>query len=161
MDLAITEADGNGGDLILVGNDLAIIFGIENMPYLAMFGGNPGYVTPNKVREAESFDWWGNGLLMNADQSIQFNSLLENKLKTIALNSAGRIDIEETIKKDLAFLNEVATVTVKAVIVATDHIRININIIQNNGSVTIKIVDFRKTADGDFRISDFNDDFFV
>jgi hypothetical protein len=161
MDLAITEMDGNGGDLILAGNDLAMVFGIENMPYLAMFGGNPGFVTDNKVQEAESFDWWGNNLLMNGDQSLQFNSLVEEKLRTVALNSSGRVAIEEAVKKDLYFLKDVATVTVDVLIIAIDTIQINIRIEQNSGSTLIKIVEFRKTTDGDFRFSDFNDDFFV
>jgi hypothetical protein len=73
MDLAIIET-GNGGDLQLVGNDLAMVNGIENMPYLGMFGGNIEESTVNKVEKLQSFDWWGNNLLMPGNQSIQFNS---------------------------------------------------------------------------------------
>jgi hypothetical protein len=161
MDLAITEENNNGGDLILIGNDLAMVFGIENMPYLAMFGGNPGFPTKNKVVEEQSFDWWGNNLLMAGNQSIQLNSLTELTLRKVALNSSGRIQIEEAIKKDLEFLSAFATVTVSASIVSLDHIRIEIKILQNDGLSSVKIINLRKTLDGDFSISDFNNDFFI
>lgn len=161
MDIAITEADGNGGDIVLVGNDLAMVFGIENMPYLGMFGGNPGYVTKNKVQEEQSFDWWGNNLLMPGDQSLQFNSLTEMMLRSVALNSSGRIQIEESIKKDLEFLSQNATIKVSVTIVSTDRINVEITIIQSDSSKIVKIINFRKQLDGDWRIEDFNDDFFV
>ena len=38
-DLQIIE-NGDGGDAVLNGNDLSIIDGFQNMPYLGMFGGN-------------------------------------------------------------------------------------------------------------------------
>lgn len=161
MDLAITEQNNNGGDLILSGNDLAMVFGIENMPYLAMFGGNPGYSTKSKVTEEQSFDWWGNNLLMRGNPSAQFNSLTEYTLRNVVLNSAGRIQIEEAIKKDLAFLSEMATVSVDVSIISVDAIKIEIKIKQNTGGTTVKIINLRKTLDGDFSITDFNDDFFV
>ncbi len=160
FDIAILET-GNGGDGLIQGNDFVMVFGIENMPYLAMFGGNPGFISKNKVTAEQSFDYWGNNLLMPNNQDIQFNSLLEQKLKTVALNSSGRIQIEDAIRKDLLFLSSVATVTVKAVIESTDRIRIEIRIVQNNGITKVKIVNFRKVADGDFVFLDFNDDFNV
>lgn len=160
MDLAVIET-GNGGDLQQTGNDLAMVFGIENMVYLALFGGNPGYPTKNKVQEEQSFDWWGNNLFMPGNQSIQFNSLTEKKLQDIALTSSGRIELEGIIKKDLAFLSEKANIKVDVSIVSHDHIQIKISIVQNDNSTKIKIVNFRKHSDGDFRISDFNDDFYL
>jgi hypothetical protein len=42
--------------------------GIENMPYLGMFGGNIEESTVNKVEKLQSFDWWGNNLI-NARES--------------------------------------------------------------------------------------------
>lgn len=161
MDLVLTENEGNGGDLKWSGNDFAMIFGIENQPYLALFGGNPGFVTKNKVVDEQSFDFWGNGLLLSGNQSMQFNSLLEKKLYEVSLTSKGRIEIEECIKKDLSYLSEFATVIVSATIVSNDHILIQIKIIQNSGLTTVKIVNFRKQSNGDFRISDFNDDFYI
>lgn len=162
FDLAVVET-GNGGDLQLRGNDLAGVNSIENMPYLAMFGGNPGFITKSKVTESESFDFWGNNLLMPSDQSKQFNSLTENLINTITLNSSGRIKIETAIKNDLAFMSGFAVVDVSVSIVDTDRISVELKIRQNDTSVKISIINFRKVANanGDFWIVDFNDDFFV
>jgi hypothetical protein len=79
MDLVLIEQNGNGGDLILQGNDLAVCTGYENIPYLSMCGGS---------------DWWGNEFL---DPAQQFNSLTEKTLRQYALNSAGRVAIEQAV----------------------------------------------------------------
>lgn len=159
-DLAIIET-GNGGDLQLSGNDFAYVTGIENMPYLASFGGNPGYVTKSKIDTEQSFDFWGNYLFHHDKPELQFNSLVEQKLKEIVLNSQGRIDIENTFKKDLSFLSKYATIEVLAQIVSDDHLRISIKIIQKYGGNLVKIINFRKKVEGDFYFSDFSDDFYV
>lgn len=161
MDLAIIESNGNGGDLQLNGNDLAMVWGIENQVYLALFGGNPGFITKSKIEDEQSFDWWGNSLLMPNNQSIQLNSLTEKMLQDVALNSSGRIRIEEAVKKDLEYLKPIATITVEVSIVDVDHIKIFIRIKQNIGSIRVVMIEFKKSIDGDFRISDFNDDFLV
>jgi len=44
MDLEIVETL-NGGDLLIKNNDLSMIEGLQNMPYIGMFGGNVGHVT--------------------------------------------------------------------------------------------------------------------
>lgn len=162
FDLAIIET-GNGGDLQLKGNDLAVVNSIENMPYLSMYGGNPGYPTKNTVTEIQSFDWWGNTLLIPNNPNNQFNSLTENLLNTITLNSSGRIQIENAIKSDLKFMQDFAVVNVIVTIVATDKISVQLTIKQNDTSVKITVINFRKqmSVDGDFWILDFNDDFFV
>ena len=77
-DLLIRET-GNGGDLVLKGNDLAMVSGAENMPYLSMFGG---------------VNWWGNDLLLGEDIDLQFNSESEAAINDISLNSAGRVALE-------------------------------------------------------------------
>lgn len=161
IDLAIVESDGNGGDLQMVGNDLAVVYGIENMPYLGMFGGNVEQVTKNKPTEIESLDWWGNNLLFPNDQAVQMNSITEKALNTIPLTSAGRVLIENAIKKDLEFLSPVAIVEVSVTITATDRINIKIRIKQNVGSEKIIIVNYKKATDGDFYFLDFNNDFNV
>lgn len=162
FDIAIIET-GNGGDAQIKGNDLAIVNSIENMPYLSMYGGNPGYPTKNIVTDSQSFDWWGNTLLIPNNPNNQFNSLTENLLNTITLNSSGRIQIENAIKGDLKFMESFAIVSVVVTIVATDRISVQLTIKQNDISVKITIINFRKqsVADGDFWILDFNDDFFV
>lgn len=126
MDLKIIET-GNGGDLVKKTKDLEVVNGFQNMPYLAMFGGNPGFSTPiSRNPNAQSFDWWGNSLLMNNNKSIQFNSLTEQTLMEVALNSSGAAIIEQAIKDDLSFMDEFANVDVSATIVSDDKIAIGI-----------------------------------
>lgn len=128
MDTKLIET-GDGGDLELSGNDLALIDGLQNMPYLAMFGGNPGELTEGaKLPDQQAFDWWGNNLLFPNDYAIQFNSLLEKRLSTIALNSSGRIQLEQAVKTDLDFMLAFAEVTVEVLIVTVDRAQINIKI---------------------------------
>ena len=127
MDLQIIET-GNGGDLAKNGNDLALVFSFENMPYLAMFGGNKEAVTRPRLPTEQAFDWFGNSLFFINDQSIQFNSLTEKALDEIPLTSSGRILIENEIKKDLQFMQAFAEITVKTSIPATDTLLINIKI---------------------------------
>jgi hypothetical protein len=159
MDLAVLET-GNGGDLQLKGNDLAMVFGYENNVYLALFGGNVEQVTPpNRVPGTEDFSWWGNRLLMPSNQSNQFNSITERTLKTTPLTSAGRLIIENAVKKDLEFMAAFAKVKVDVVIVATDVVNINIETRQLDGQPSITIITYNPTT-GDFNI-DFNNDFFI
>jgi phage gp46-like protein len=160
FDFAIIETE-NGGDLQTVGNDLATYEGIEGMPYLSWFGGNPGFPTGKRNEGEEAFDWWGNRLLLPDNQSIQFNSLLEMKLQTVALTSAGRADMEETAKKDLEWLLPYGTYEVTVTIVTVDHIRLRLFVKMKDGTTYLKIVNFKRREDGDFVLEDFNDDFYV
>lgn len=162
FDLAVIET-GNGGDLQMVGNDLAVVNGIENMPYLAMFGGNKeSSVSPSSTipQSDKSFDWWGNNLLMPSSPSQQFNSLCERAINTTPLNSSGRVTIENKIIADLEFLNKVAKITVSVTIVATDQINIDIRVKQNQRTQVV-IIKFKKASTGDFSVLDFNSDFFT
>lgn len=127
MDLQVIET-GNGGDLIKNGNDLALVYSFENMPYLAMFGGNKESGTGPRLETEQAFDWFGNSLFFPNDESLQFNSLTEKALDTIPLTSAGRILIENEIKKDLQFMQSFAEITVKTSIPQTDTLLINIKI---------------------------------
>jgi len=128
MDLKVIET-GNGGDITKNGSDLAMVFSFENMPYLALFGGNVEAVTQQKRLESEqAFDFWGNSLLFINDTSIQFNSLTEKTLQETPLTSSGRLIIENAIKADLEFMAPFAEVTVVTEIVATDQINIGIGI---------------------------------
>lgn len=87
MDRVLIET-GNGGDYVLKGNDLAMVTGIENMPYIAMFGGGDN-------------DWWANDLLYKNRPELQITSNTEQVLKQVVLNSNGRILIEQAVQKDL------------------------------------------------------------
>lgn len=151
----------NGGDLQQVGNDLAVVYNIENMIYLGMFGGNIEASTDNNSTPIESFDYWGNGLLMFNNPSQQFNSLTERTINSVPLTSSGRILIENAIKKDLEFFKDLGgKVTVSVEIVATDKIKVSIRVELNNQK-QVTIINFRKSLDGDFFVMDFNDDFFI
>jgi len=126
MDLELIET-GNGGDLVKKPKDLNVIFGFQNMPYLAMFGGNPGFITPvNRSVNEQSFDWWGNTLFFRDNVDFQFNSLTEQILMDVALNSSGAAQIEQAIKKDLEFMQEFSNVSVSVSIVSDDKVVIGI-----------------------------------
>ena len=112
-DLLIKET-GNGGDLVLKGNDLAMVSGAENMPYLSMFGGS---------------NWWGNNLLLGEDIDIQFSSESEQAINDMSLNSSGRVLLENAIQRDLASLkkNSNSALIVSVSFVSSDRIGIEIN----------------------------------
>lgn len=161
FDLAIIETL-NGGDLQQKGNDLAVVNGIENMIYLALFGGNLEASTQSNIVQAQSFDYWANSLLMLNTPSQQFNSETERTINSTALTSSGRVLIENAIKKDLEFFSDLgATIEVTVDIVATDKIKVSIRVTLPQQQTTITIINFRKSSDGDFFILDFNDDFFL
>lgn len=160
FDLSVIETL-NGGDVQQVGNDLAVVYNIENMIYLGMFGGNVEASTDNTSVQIESFDYWGNSLLMFNNPSQQFNSLTERTINTTPLTSSGRVLIENAIKKDLEFFKDLGgVVTVSVEIVATDKIKVRIRVELNNQQ-QITVINFRKSLDGDFFILDFNDDFLI
>lgn len=160
VDLALIESDGNGGDVQLVGNDLAVIFNTENQIFLALFGGNIEQSTNTSNIVADSKDWWGNNLLMPSNSSIQFNSLTERTLNTTPLTSSGRGIIENAIKKDLEFFSEFGTVDVNVVIVSDDRINITIKTMQAQSKERVILVKLKKKATGDWFILDFNNDFY-
>jgi hypothetical protein len=161
FDLAIIET-GNGGDLQLAGSDLGVVFAGENMPYLAMFGGNVEQSTPSKVTQAQSFDWWGNNLFMISTPSAQFNSEVERALRNTPLTSSGRIIIENAIKSDLKFLSQMgAKVTVSVEIVSDDRIDVTLRVVQDQQTEQVRVINFKKKSDGDWYLFDFNNDFLV
>lgn len=137
IDLALVETL-DGGDLQMLGGDMAKIYGRENQPYIAMFGGN-----------RDKSNYWGNLFIPD-----NYQSETEWTLNNTSLTSSGRLRIESAIKKDLAFLNP-------------DSITVTI-ISDNKVSCLIKgdfgqtIINFSKNPgiDGDFWEVDFNNDFY-
>lgn len=130
MDLEIVETN-NGGDLVKNPKDLSVINGFQNMPYLALFGGNKDASTPlTRVKNEQAFDWWANSLLFTNDTSVQMNSETERALDNVALNSFGRGLIEKAVKKDLEFMKPFANVSVTVSIIGIDRILIGIKIIR-------------------------------
>lgn len=110
-DLLIYET-GNGGDLLLRGNDLVGVTGYESAVYLAMFGGDS--------------TWWGNKVVTGK----KFSSLTEAALRENVLNSKGRMNIENAVTEDLKFLSDIpgTTYAVSTTITAPDRLEINIEI---------------------------------
>lgn len=130
MDLEVVE-QGNGGELVKTTNDLSVIFGFQNMIYLALFGGNVKASTPTqRIPTEQDFSWWGNSLLMPQLDGIQFNSETERSLNTVPLTSSGRGLIQQAVEKDLVFMQEFATVVVVVSIIATDKIAIGVRLVQ-------------------------------
>jgi len=125
-DLLIYES-GSGGEANLLSNDLELTNSIFNQVYLALFGGNPGFITSNLTVESEqNFDWWGNNLFFKNDPDSQFNSYTEEILNTTALNSSTREIIKGYVLKDLQFLSNLAEVSVDIFIIDSDKLKINI-----------------------------------
>ena len=158
MDLGIVET-GNGGDFSMDGPNPQMVYNFENHPYLGMYGGNKEASTSNIKIEVESFDFWANNLLWRDNPSIQMNSEFERALDKINLTSQGRIRLIDLAKKDLEFMTEFAKVEVDAAITATDRLEMKIKIIASDSSTSVRIINFRKSVDGDFSILDFNNDF--
>ena len=128
MDLRVIES-GNGGELVKNPRDFEIVRSFENMPYLAMFGGNLKASTPSRRLENEqAFDWWGNNLLFDNDSSRQFNSETERVLNSVSLTSSGRVLIEQAVKRDLEFMKPFAEVSVSVSIPTVDKVVIAITL---------------------------------
>lgn len=160
MDLALVET-GNGGDIVMNGNVLEMVYGVENMPYLACFGGNVGYPEKEYKEGEQRMSWWGNSLFFTQSKPQQITSLLEDKLRNTTLNSQGRVEIEQTMKEDLRFmLDFVDSIEVTASIVSDNHIRILLKVFLGTDTI-VKIVEYKPKSDGDFVFDDFNDDFYV
>lgn len=123
------QETGNGGDLVLNGNDFELIGGFQNMPYLGMFGGNVEQKTQGAKPDGElAFDYWANNLLMENNFAVQYNSELERRLREVVITSSGRIQLERSVKRDLQFMAEFSILNVDVLIVSADRIQININI---------------------------------
>ena len=130
MDLELLE-NGNGGDLVKKPKDLSVINGFQNMAYLALFGGNPNHSTPvTRPDNKRMFDWWGNSLLFRDNQKVQFNSLTEQTLYDVAVTSSGVAKVEQSVKRDLAFMMEFANLEISVLVISDNEIEIKVLIDQ-------------------------------
>ena len=124
MDLVLHET-GNGGDLQLKGNDLDVSGSIFNQIYMALLGGNPSASTTGEELITEQRqDWWANSLVYQDLPDLQQNATLERVLNEVALDSSGRLQIEEAAKNDLKVLKDVAEISVETRITDIDRIEI-------------------------------------
>jgi phage gp46-like protein len=140
MDLKVIET-GNGGDLVLLGNDLVQINGFQNMPYLGLFGGNVEASTQGpKIPDQQAFDWWGNNLFMPNQSKIQLNSYFERALIEIPLSSRGRLLLEQAAKRSLAFMESFSGLSVSASITGPDRIELIVKIQEPNNKQSTELV---------------------
>jgi hypothetical protein len=76
------------------------------------------------VEGEQAFDYWGNGIFWPENEELQFNSITERTLKQVALNSAGRIEIENAVLQDLDFLRQYVNISVEVRIISDDRVQI-------------------------------------
>ena len=116
---------GDGGDITIIANDVALSETLYQQIYLALFGGNTEASTKgNELETQNRFDYWANDLFHDANKKRQFNSETEKVLKEVVLNSSGRLAIIDAVKKDLKFLDNIANVNIQVSILATDRLEI-------------------------------------
>lgn len=118
---------GDGGDYVRIGAttiDLERVDGLQNMAYLALFGGNVETNTKEFAPTEQRFDYWANSLLFANNTAIQFNSDTERLLNNVALTTESRLLIQQSVERDLAFMKAFSTVTVEVAITATDRVEI-------------------------------------
>jgi hypothetical protein len=122
---------GNGGEVLILNNDLNLVETLYQQCFLLLFGGNvEANTTGSELNSQIREDWWGNKLFFNTLKDKQFNSDTERVLTNVVLNTSGRIDIERAVKKDLESLKKIANISINVVILSESKIEINITLIQ-------------------------------
>jgi phage gp46-like protein len=140
-DVLIYES-GNGGDISISGNDIALTEQLFQQIYLRLFGGNVEAVTKGNEPAGEvRNDWWGNSLFFSQDQGKQFNSVTEKTLNETALNSAGRLKILTAVERDLSGMEQWASTTVDVLIASANKVVIVVQLSQPNQTTsTLNII---------------------
>lgn len=133
---------GNGGDLLVLNNDLSLVETLFQQVYLRLFGGNvEANTTGNEIEGQQREDWWANSLFFNNKKDKQFNSNTERVLDNVTLNTSGRIDIARAVETDLEGLKNIADISINVVILS--HIKLKIEIrLQKPGGIEDKILQF-------------------
>ena len=122
-DLLIYET-GDGGDLKVLNNDLALTTSLYNQVYLCLFGGNVESSTKgNELENEKRFDWWANYLL-----DLNFNSETERTINTVTLNPSGRLKILQAVKNDLKPIDLVANYNVNVYLESSYRFKIMISL---------------------------------
>lgn len=119
---------GSGGDFAIVNNDLLMGESLYQQIMLALFGGNIEASTKQFYLETEDrFDYWGNNLIWKDVKTKQFNSETERTIRSIALNSSGRLALIQAVEQDLSYMKAVADISVDVEILGVSKTRIVIN----------------------------------
>lgn len=127
-DLSLYETS-DGGDLLVNNSDIARVETLIHQTYIALFGGNVEASTRgNELPSEKRFDWWANSLIFPEEKEKQFNSETERVLNNTVLNSAGRLKIQESVKNDLNYLQDVASIEVQVQIVNQNRVNILIQL---------------------------------
>lgn len=119
---------GYGGDLSILNNDIEMVSSLSNQVYIALFGGNIGYVTRNDFNaDQQRLDFWGNSLIYRNNSRKQFNSLTEHFILNSVINSAFRSKLIDCVKRDLEYLDAIFVTDIN-VIIDTNNIKILVSI---------------------------------
>ena len=111
IDILLYET-GDGGDMAIINDDIAMIESLYQQVYLHLFGGNVEAVTRGDELSGEvRYDYWANPLLFPDTPARQFNSNTERTLNETSLNSVGRIKILRAVELDLEPLKKFADFT--------------------------------------------------
>ena len=142
-DLTLYEG-GSGGDLVLLKNDLDTTSALWNNVYLALFGGpiESDHEDREESTNEINNEYWQDNLFYETDETKHLNSQTEIELNHIVINSKGLSDLENTIKEDLEFLNDLGNVSVSVSQNGVDKIEMNILIEENdeNQDFTLKYI---------------------
>lgn len=129
IDILLVET-GDGNEFVQKGNDFITVEGMQNVVYLSLFGGNVEGSTREIIGQEQRMYWWANDALYQEDIDEQMNSETERKLQTIALNSQGRLELIQSIKTDLAWIEEFAEVEADVIFESVDRVRISVTLTQ-------------------------------
>ena len=122
-------SSGSGGEFRLDGSRIKTTSSLFNQVFLALFGGNVEESTQSSYAPGEQRkDWWGNSVLLSENPDNQFNSKTERVLRSVVLNSSGRINIEEAAKEDTRFLKELGEVSVSVIFDSDNRVQIVVRI---------------------------------
>jgi phage gp46-like protein len=134
--------NGDGGEFLILNNDLQLVEALFQQVYLRLFGGNlAANTTGSETSNQQRFDWWGNSLLFANRKEKQFNSNTERVLDSVTLNTSGRIDIERAVRADLEGLNQFANLAVAVFIESSTRVRIEVRL-QQPDSIEDKLLQF-------------------
>lgn len=137
IDFGLYET-GNGGDISILKKDIETVSGLSNQVYIALFGGNIGYITRNDFQNQERLDFWGNNLLYKSKPKKQFNSLTEHFILNNPINSLFRTKLIDCVKKDLEYLSAVFVTNVN-VALDTNKITIFVTILNKDNTLVKNI----------------------
>ena len=139
VDFSIYES-GDGGELLMVNNDISLADSLLQLVYISLFGGNTEASTlGNEIESELRYDWWANSLIFGTQPNKQFNSLTEKTLKTTPLSSSGRLEIQRAIEQDLTFLNQVVDIKVEVSIKGSHRVEILVSLNKYKGKENVDL----------------------